>query len=635
MAAGVNGGDAMLEAGAVSPQGLRLPGFPMLARGARTAAGLSGHMHLLLPPRPPADEADRLAQLRDFSLLDTQPDADCDRLVQLAALACGTPMAAMSLVDDKRQWYKARVGLVAQHAAREQGFCAQAILEPGRLLEIPDTTLVPWFNPQLHGPGSTPVRFYAGVPLGSGQGSAIGTLCVMDQVPRRLSEAQRGSLAMLAQTLASQLELQRQLRVATQTDRLTGLPNWFHFESQFEAMRPVRGVTAFVRLKTVSQINSAHGFRVADAMIRQTAARLRAVVQESGAFVGRIKRGLFILFFPELEADDFAAHHAPRLLQRLSAPYPVGSLTLVCPVNLGFAAYPRDGASLDEVVNAADAALQVAIERDDPIAFFDKAVDNVRSLYFRLEPQLRQALAEGQFVNHYQPKVELATGRILGVEALVRWAHPQRGLLAPAEFMPAVESTGLIHEFGAAVLRQAMADWRGWHLQGLPAPRVAVNVTAAQLLIDRFVDELAGVVAQAPTASALSIEVTENVLIGDMHKAAEVLRRVRELGVPVAIDDFGTGYSSLAYLVSLPVDEVKIDRCFVQKSTTVEAYRDIVETCISLAHNLGLTVVAEGVEDEAQACLLRELGCDLVQGFHFSPPVPAEQLGRMLRALPR
>ena len=387
----------------------------------------------------------------------------------------------------------------------------------------------------------------------------------------------------------------------------------------------------FVRLKTVSQINSAHGFRVADALIKQTADRLRTLT-DGGAVIGRIKRGLFILFFPDADADQFARVTAPQLTAVLQAPYNVNNLTLVCPVNLGFAAFPRDGNSLDEVVNSADAALQTAIERDEPVAFFDKSVDNVLSVHYRLEPQLREALIQGQFVNYYQPKIDLQSGAIVGVEALIRWMHPQRGLVPPMEFVPALESTGLINEVGSHIIQRALADWCEWRDAGLQAPRIAVNVAAAQLRGGDFASELrAALQARGCDASSLGIEVTESILISNMDRAIEVLTEVRELGIPVAIDDFGTGYSSLAYIVTLPIDEVKIDRAFVKKITADPAYKGIVNTCISLAHNLNLKVVAEGVEIEGQAAMLRQLGCDQAQGFLYSPPVPADQMARMLR----
>jgi predicted signal transduction protein with EAL and GGDEF domain len=581
-------------------------------------------------PLIPLDERQRLSELRDFGILDTEVDEDYDRLVQLATVLCGTPMGTLTFVDGARQWFKSRVGIEITETPRAQALCAHTILDSDRLLEIEDVALVPWFDPQIYGAGGPAVRFYAGAPLKTRDGSAIGTLCVMDAVPRILSAAQRDSLNKLAKAVATQLNLRRHLRIATQTDRLTGLPNWFHFEAQFDASRPQKGIVAFVRLRTVSQINSAHGFRVADALIKQTADRLRGFT-DSGAFIGRIKRGLFVLFFPDADADEFAARTASQLTGVLQAPYSVNNLTLVCPINLGFAAFPRDGNSLDEVVNSADAALQMAIERDEPVAFFDKSVDNVLSMHYRLEPQLREALSANQFVNYYQPKIDLASGAIVGVEALIRWMHPERGMVPPMEFVPALESTGLIGEVGSHIIERALADWCDWRDAGLPAPRIAVNVAAAQLRSDTFVRELrAALQGRGVDASALGIEVTESILIGNIERAIEVLTQIRQLGIPVAIDDFGTGYSSLAYIVTLPIDEVKIDRAFVKRITADAAYKGIVDTCISLAHNLNLKVVAEGVEIEDQALLLKQLGCDQAQGFFYSPPVPADQLARML-----
>jgi predicted signal transduction protein with EAL and GGDEF domain len=581
-------------------------------------------------PLIPLDERQRLSDLRDFGILDTEVDEDYDRLVQLATVLCGTPMGTLTFVDGARQWFKSRVGIEITETPRAQALCAHTILDSDRLLEIEDVALVPWFDPQIYGAGGPAVRFYAGAPLKTRDGSAIGTLCVMDAVPRILSAAQRDSLNKLAKAVATQLNLRRHLRIATQTDRLTGLPNWFHFEAQFDASRPQKGIVAFVRLRTVSQINSAHGFRVADALIKQTADRLRGFT-DSGAFIGRIKRGLFVLFFPDADADEFAARTASQLTGVLQAPYSVNNLTLVCPINLGFAAFPRDGNSLDEVVNSADAALQMAIERDEPVAFFDKSVDNVLSMHYRLEPQLREALSANQFVNYYQPKIDLASGAIVGVEALIRWMHPERGMVPPMEFVPALESTGLIGEVGSHIIERALADWCDWRDAGLPAPRIAVNVAAAQLRSDTFVRELrAALQGRGVDASALGIEITESILIGNIERAIEVLTQIRQLGIPVAIDDFGTGYSSLAYIVTLPIDEVKIDRAFVKRITADAAYKGIVDTCISLAHNLNLKVVAEGVEIEDQALLLKQLGCDQAQGFFYSPPVPADQLARML-----
>jgi predicted signal transduction protein with EAL and GGDEF domain len=588
------------------------------------------HATPLLPP----DETDRLADLRESGLLEGDADEDCDSLVQLASVVCGTPMAALTLVDAQRQWFRSRTGIPVAAVARDAGFCARTILNPDQVLEVPDTGDVPWFDPQPFGAGGPVVRSYAGVPLRTRDGSAIGALCVMHETAHRLTQTQRQALEQLARAASTQLTLRRQLRIATQTDRLTGLPNWLHFEAQFEATRPERGVVCFVRLKALNQISSAHGFRVADAMVQQTAQRLRAIAS-GGAFIGRIKRGLFVLFFPDMAPDGLELLQAPMVSAQLQAPYEVNGLTLVCPVHLGFAAYPRDGATLDDVVNSANAALQLAIERDEPAAFFDKSIDTLTGTHYRLEPQLRAALACDQFVNYYQPKVDLHTGRITGVEALIRWIHPQRGVVPPSEFVPALEATGLIRDVGRRILERAVADWKRWHEAGLPAPRIAVNVAAAQLRDPRFLTHLREALDGAGDGggnarAALGVEVTESVLISNMAQATQVLSEVRALGLPVAIDDFGTGYSSLAYIVSLPIDEVKIDQSFVRKITTDAAYRGIVGTCVSLARNLQLRVVAEGVETRGQAAELQALQCDQAQGFLYSPPVSADALAAML-----
>ena len=588
----------------------------------------------IAPPLPP-DEADRLAALVDLGILDTEPEKEFDRLVQLASAICRAPMGTITFIDSQRQWFKSRVGVDVTATPRDLAFCAYTIVEPDRMLEVQDAETDPRFVTNLFGPDLPPVRFYAGYPLQTRHGSAVGTLCVMDVVPRTLTAGQREALVKLAYTVSTQLTMRRELRIATQSDRLTGLPNWFHFESQFDRSKARCGVLVLIRLKTVGQITSAHGFRTADAMLKQAAQRLRSCLKDD-ASVGRVKRGLFVMYFPELDPEEFRKTTAAAISACLCEPYNIDSLALVCPVHLGVAVHPDDGTGLDDLVTAADGALQVAIERDEPFMFFDKTVDNQLSRHYRLEPQLRRGLRLNEFVNYYQPKIDLATGTIAGVEALIRWNHPERGLVSPMEFIPALELTGLIAEAGGQVIRRAISDWWKWRAAGLDAPRIAVNVAAEQLRSNNFVAGLqAALAAVDGNPAALSIEVTESILITNMERAIEILSEVRSLGIPVAIDDFGTGYSSLAYLVTLPIDELKVDRAFIRKLTTDPAYRGIVDTCITLAHSLKLKVVAEGVETEEQAQALRELNCDQAQGFLYSKPVPADELARMLPALAR
>lgn len=588
-----------------------------------------------IAPPLPADETERLADLEELGILDTEPEKEFDRLVQLATVICRTPIGAITFIDGQRQWFKARVGVDVSATPRDLAFCAYTIAESDRLLEVRDTETDPRFVTNLFGPDVAPVRFYAGFPLQTREGSAVGTLCVMDTAPRTLTATQREAMSKLAHTVSTQLTMSRDLRIATQSDRLTGLPNWFHFETQFDQCKTTRSVVVLVRLKTVGQLTSAHGFRTADAMIKQTAQRLRTGVK-GDTLIGRVKRGLFVMYFPDQDAVEFKRITAPALSACLAEPYNVEALTLMCPVNMGIAVQPDDGSKLDDLVTAADGALQLSIERDEPFMFFDKTLDNVLTRHYRLEPQLRKALRLNEFVNYYQPKIDLGTGKIAGVEALIRWVHPERGLVSPMEFVPALEFTGLIAEAGAQVIQRAISDWWKWRAAGLDAPRIAVNVAAEQLRGNNFVAGLqAALAAIDGNPAALSIEVTESILITNMERAIEILSEVRALGIPVAIDDFGTGYSSLAYLVTLPIDELKVDRAFIRKITTDPAYLGIVDTCITLAHSLKLKVVAEGVETVEQAQALQALKCDQAQGFLYSKPVPPDELARMLPALVR
>jgi len=585
-------------------------------------------------PLPPADEPRRLAELRACAILDTEPEAEFDRLVQLAAVVCGAPCAAFTLVDAQRQWYKARAGVPVQQIARDKSFCAHAILQPDQLLEVPDASRLGWADPQPWGPQGPLLRFYAGVPVRTRDGSAIGTLCVMDQVPRRLTGTQRDALVQLARTAGSLVDLRRQSQGGTAVDRLTGLPHWNDVEARFEQDPPERGMVCLVQLKTIPQVQAALGARVADGLIRQAAQRLR-VFEQRGATVARLRRGLFALFFPQARPDAFVRAEATELADALGQPYEVDQVPLVGPVQLGFASFPEDGRTLDEAVDAAASALQAAAEREQPLAFFDKTVDAAHGLHRRLEPQLRRALELDEFVNYYQPKLELSTGRIVGVEALVRWMDPRRGLVPPGDFVPALEATGLIGEVGQRVLESAIADWRSWRDAGLAAPRISVNVAAAQLRSDGFVAALQRALKPLKgKPQAVGIEIAEGVLVANLERASEVLRAVRALGVAVAVDDFGTGSASLAHLMSLPIDELKIDRAFIRKLTTDPAYEGIVRSCIALARSLNLAVVAEGVETDAQEAALRALGCQQAQGFLYSQPVPAHQIVRMLKAGP-
>lgn len=585
-------------------------------------------------PRPaiPADESERLAELRDLDILDTEAEEVFDGLVRLAAFVCDTPIALFSLIDAERQWFKSRVGLAATETPREMAFCAHAIHQSEQLFVVPDANKDARFRDNPLVTGDPNIRFYAGMPIKTRQGSAIGTLCVLDQVPHDLSDVQCKSLTTLAQAVSTQLKLRRELSIANNYDAVTGLPNSLSFEKKFRAITPHirRGCLLLASMERLNKIAAAYGSSATDAILKQATQRLEANAQ-GGALLAFFKRGLFVLFLPGADPAEFSRFATQRLAQELAVPYEIGDHKVGCPVHMGASFFPNDGTAMDALLIAAEQALESARKLDEPFLFYTRDVDDHAGEQLRLEPELRKALDRGEFVNYYQPKIDLATGKLVGAEALMRWMHPERGLVSPAHFIPALEASGLILAAGQQVLVRAVADWCQWRDAGLSAPRIAVNVTAAQLKSKNFIHDIkAALTVNGGESAILSMEVTESTLMADPQQVSKVLGALRNLGIPIAIDDFGTGYSSLAYLVTLPIDELKIDRAFVIKMTTDPAYLGLVNTIISLAHNLNLKVVAEGIETEEQAKLLRLLKCEEAQGYLYSPPIPAEHFSALL-----
>jgi len=276
----------------------------------------------------------------------------------------------------------------------------------------------------------------------------------------------------------------------------------------------------------------------------------------------------------------------------------------------GGALFPDDGADADTLYRNAEAALKRAKRDGERFLFYTQGMTDAAAGKLTMESQLRDALAQEEFVLHYQPKVSLASGRVTSTEALIRWNDPRTGLVPPMRFIPILEETGLIHGVGRWALGRAIDDYLRWKGAGLPAVRVAVNVSPLQLRNRSFIDEIKQVVGRDPHAAAgLELEITESLIMEDVKHSIATLRAIREMGVTIAIDDFGTGFSSLSYLSRLPVDTLKIDRAFVTDMTAGPEGLALVSTIISLAHSLKLTVVAEGVETEEQSRLLRLLSC--------------------------
>ena len=429
------------------------------------------------------------------------------------------------------------------------------------------------------------------------------------------------------------LNAQELFRLA-RTNPLTGLPSRTHFEEQIAALAAAeqRGTVLLININRFDEISSAYGNSAAIGLMRAIAQRLNMEVAPR-MLLSHIGIGRFALFYPADEPGTPSAYVRDTIVPLLQGSYHVDEHRIWCTINAGAAALPEDGTSADALLVKAWDALAGARLKEERFGYYDRHADQALARELSLESELRDAIARREFVNYYQPKIDLKTGKLSGAEALIRWNHPQRGIVEPAEFVPVLERSGLVIAAGRQVMEQAMADWRAWHEAGLKPPQIAVNVAPAQFRCDTLIGDIERVLKTAGAElQPLSIEITESSLVADHARVVDILSRIRSHGVPIAIDDFGTGYSSLAYLVTLPVDVLKVDRSFVMKMAHDAGYMGLVSTIVSLAHNLDLKVVAEGIETEEEAKLLRLLRCEQGQGYLYSRPVPANAFGAMLRA---
>jgi diguanylate cyclase (GGDEF)-like protein/PAS domain S-box-containing protein len=421
-------------------------------------------------------------------------------------------------------------------------------------------------------------------------------------------------------------------------DALTGLPNSTLFRdrlTQFvHAASAGKGRVAAIsiNLDRFRHLNDTLGRQAGDALLKIVGERIRNALPEPFS-VARIGADNFAIAVAGIEqGEDVASLLLEKVFADLSQPCILGRDEIRVSVKAGIALYPDDGADAETLFRNSEAALKQAKSSGESLLFYAPEMNAHIAEKLTLENKLRLAVERQEFVLHYQPKVGMQDGRICGLEALIRWNNPETGLVPPLKFIPLLEETGLIIPVGAWALGQAAADYRALTDKGLVCPRIAVNVSPLQLKQKDFAQSIAVAVgASSSGAHGLDLEITESVIMENVENSIAQLRAARAIGINIAIDDFGTGYSSLAYIARLPVDTLKIDRSFIMAMEGSAEDRNIVSTIISLAHALGLKVVAEGVETQSQQDLLRGLQCDQMQGYLFSAPVPIERIEAMLR----
>lgn len=565
-------------------------------------------------------ESQRLQVLQNLNLLDTPPSEHFDRITRMARQLFNLPIAAVSLTDRNRQWFKSRLGVDHTEIPRHKACCAE-VTQTSNVLVVPDLLeSETYHDSNLAASG---IRFYAGAPLTTRDGYTLGAMCVLGHEPRNLTEAEQSTLNDLAAMVMDQVELQH---AVGRVDPNTGLPNLNQFIDDVEDLARDRPGADYFALSTelidLSQASASQrvmGPSYLDHLSRAASERFGASLApgEKVYHIGPCQ-------FAQLKTGTKA--EVMRLAQSLRATLlglELGDTSpyLLRPV-IGVAPFKTGDARPADVIRLAHSASRDARHAERGTGFYSSSSDASHQRRFNLLTQFRTALTTpGQLRLVYQPRIDLASGRCVGAESLLRWDHPEFGPISPAEFIPLVENTSLSRPLTEWVLIHSIEQSARWYRQGLTL-RVSINIAAANLEEEDFTQRLLGYLEQEQLPlNTIELELTESGLISNGRAAREQLTALMEAGLTIAIDDFGTGYSSLAYLQKIPAQVVKIDRTFIHQLGQRERNQTLVRAMLSMAHELGYRVVAEGVETAEDYHLLQAMNCDEVQGYLIAKPL--------------
>jgi diguanylate cyclase (GGDEF)-like protein len=511
------------------------------------------------------------------------------------------------------------------------GKTAAALLGAAALLLMP---LSAWqggtFDFGSFGQGPGACRQLLAAALGAAGLAVLGITRVALFYERRLA----GRAAQCARELE---EVHTRLQYLATHDSLTGLPNWLLFKERLaqalaDTGRPERAIAvAVLDLDHFSSLNHSLGHGAGDWLLSEVARRVGSVLRP-GDLLARLGSDEFVVLIDSPAARVDAESITRNILAELRAPFAINGADVSVRPSIGVSVWPDDGRRVDDLLSHAEVAMALAKERGGEVQFFQRGMTDSTQERLALENDLRRGLAAGEFELSFQPVMSAKTGRIITAEALLRWRHPLRGVIGPSSFIPLAEETGLMIPLGEWVIREACRYAAAWQLDHGAQIRLAINLSATQFRHETLVEVIRSALAkESLDARCLEIELTESAVMTNPEESVGVLKQLRKMGLTVAVDDFGTGYSSLSYLRRFPIDKLKIDRSFVRDLATSRTDESIVRAIISLAHSVGLQVVAEGVETEEQLGRVRALGCDHWQGYYCCEPQPAELFGAMLR----